>query len=159
MDTGYGIFGGGDTCTATLLFSPTRARWIADERWHPQQTGSHLPDGRYRLELPYTDPRELILDIMRYGPDVEVLAPPELRQEIAKRLSQALAQYRQPPGPGKNKLAHEKPALSQNNATKSITKDWRNETTCPERHGKTLSDNINQNKTGTGSPYEPPPGV
>ena len=92
-DASYGIFSGGQPKTAVLLFNAERARWIADERWHPEQQGSRLEDGRYRLELPYTDPRELILDILRYGPDVEVLDPPELRQAITSRLQQALAQY------------------------------------------------------------------
>jgi predicted DNA-binding transcriptional regulator YafY len=34
------------------------------------------------LELPYADDRELILDILRHGGDVEVLAPPELRRKV-----------------------------------------------------------------------------
>ena len=94
MDAGYGIFGGPQTHTAVLQFTPERAHWIADERWHPEQTSSHLPDGSYRLEIPYTDPRELILDILRYGPDVKVLEPHELRQQVTERLKQALQQYR-----------------------------------------------------------------
>lgn len=94
MDAGYGIFGGTQTHTAVLQFTPERARWIADEHWHPDQKSSHLSDGSYRLEIPYTDPRELILDILRYGPDVKVLQPPELQQQITDRLQQALAQYR-----------------------------------------------------------------
>jgi predicted DNA-binding transcriptional regulator YafY len=70
------------------------ARWIADERWHPDQQAEALSDGRYRLTIPYADPSELILDILRYGPDVEVLAPAELRLAVTERLSAALAQYR-----------------------------------------------------------------
>jgi len=66
---------------------------VADERWHPQQQGRFLPDGSYQLEIPYHRADELILDILRYGPDVEVLAPPELRQEVAERLQRAAAIY------------------------------------------------------------------
>jgi predicted DNA-binding transcriptional regulator YafY len=69
------------------------ARWVADERWHPQQHGRLLPDGRYRLEIPYHRADELILDILRYGPDVEVLAPADLRQAVAERLQRAAAIY------------------------------------------------------------------
>ncbi len=32
-------------------------------------------DGYYVLKVPYSDARELCMDIMKYGPDVEVLAP------------------------------------------------------------------------------------
>jgi proteasome accessory factor C len=34
-----------------------------------------------------------VLDILRYGPDVEVVAPDELRCEVKKRLKAALKQY------------------------------------------------------------------
>lgn len=90
----YGIFAGPATKTATLRFSQDQARWVADEQWHPQQRGRSLPDGRYELVLPYGHPAELIMDILRYGPDVEVLAPDDLRAAVAQRLEQALAQYR-----------------------------------------------------------------
>jgi len=90
----YGIFAGPATATAVLRFTAQRARWIAGEQWHPHQHGGWLDDGRYELRVPYGDPRELILDILRYGPDVEVLAPPALRREVAERLQRAAAIYR-----------------------------------------------------------------
>lgn len=90
----YGIFAGPARHTAVLRFTAQRARWIANEQWHPRQQGRWLDDGRYELRLPYGDPRELTLDIMRYGPDVEVVAPSSLRQEVADRLEYAAAQYR-----------------------------------------------------------------
>ena len=34
---------------ASLLFSPERSRWVASERWHPEQKGRYLEDGRYEL--------------------------------------------------------------------------------------------------------------
>lgn len=90
----YGIFGGAPTATAVLRFTAERARWIAAEQWHPQQQGVWLADGRYELSLPYHRDEELILDILRYGPDVEVLGPLTLRMTVSKRLAQAAAQYR-----------------------------------------------------------------
>jgi len=33
------------------------------------------------------------MDILKYGPDVQVLAPEELRAEVAARLAAALALY------------------------------------------------------------------
>ena len=50
---------------------------------------------RIRLEFPYSDPRELILDILRYGPDVEVLAPEALRKAVIERIEQALTRSHQ----------------------------------------------------------------
>lgn len=93
---GFGLFDRMATQTAVLVFSAHRARWIRDEIWHRDQVGTELPDGRYRLSIPYGEPTELILDILRYGPDVEVEAPASLRQAVIQRLQQALSQYQAP---------------------------------------------------------------
>ncbi|NTV96765.1 MAG: YafY family transcriptional regulator [Thiobacillus sp.] len=90
----YGIFAGPAKDRAVLRFTAGRARWIADETWHPDQADRWLADGRFERELPYADPRELILDILKYGPDVEVVGPAELRAEIGRRLKAAAAQYK-----------------------------------------------------------------
>lgn len=89
----YGIFAGKANKTAVLRFSPTRARWVADERWHPQQEGQFLIDGRYELRIPYRDPRELIMDVLRHGAEVEVVSPENLRAQVRGVLERALAQY------------------------------------------------------------------
>ncbi len=89
----YGIFSGKATREAVLHFTAERARWVADERWHPQQHGQFLTDGRYELRVPYRDARELVMDILRHGAQVEVAAPESLREEMAKQLERALGQY------------------------------------------------------------------
>ena len=89
----YGIFVGKANKTAILRFSRERARWVADERWHPKQVGQFLTDGSYELRLPYRDDRELLMDILRHGAEVEVVAPAGLRTAIAEQLKSALAQY------------------------------------------------------------------
>ncbi len=89
----YGIFAGRANKTAVLLFSRERARWVADERWHPKQVGQFRTDGAYELRIPYRDPRELVMDILRHGPEVEVLAPDSLRAAVAEALRAAVAKY------------------------------------------------------------------
>ena len=91
--SGYGIFAGQPKQTAILRFTPERARWVAEEQWHPQQQGLTLDDGRYELRIPYADPRELVMDILKHGAEVEVVAPKELRELTHKLLASALAQY------------------------------------------------------------------
>ena len=93
MDSGYGIYAGGTRQWATLVFSAQAAQWISREQWHPEQRGRWLDDGRYELELPYVDDTELLMDLLRQGDAVEVLAPPELRAKLGQRLRAAAAVY------------------------------------------------------------------
>lgn len=90
----YGIFAGPVTARAVIHFSAAAARWVADEEWHPQQESRHLQDGRWELVVPYGDPTELVRDILKFGPEAEVLEPPELRALVMDKLSQALRHYR-----------------------------------------------------------------
>ena len=91
--TAYGIFGGTPDKTAILKFTPYRAQWISHEQWHPDQIGELNNDGSYTLQLPYLNDKELLLDILRFGADVKVLEPQPLKEEVKKRLKQALEQY------------------------------------------------------------------
>ena len=89
----YGIFAGPARAWATIRFSSHAARWVADERWHSQQKGRFLSDGRFELQLPFGNARELLMDVLRYGPDAEVIAPVSLREEMKQLLTLALTGY------------------------------------------------------------------
>lgn len=89
----YGIFNAGQVQTAKLRFSPFRARWVSNESWHPKQRSEFEPDGHYILEIPYSDERELIPDILRQGEECEVIGPLELRQAVTSRLLKNLNLY------------------------------------------------------------------
>lgn len=91
--SGYGIYAGKADKRAVLKFSKARARYVSLERWHSEQTSKWLADGSYQLEVPYSKDQELITDVLRYGADVEVLAPPELRQRVAQQLCDAIRKY------------------------------------------------------------------
>ncbi len=93
LASGYGIFSGRDVQWAVLRFTRERARWVATEQWHPQQRTRFDADGSYLLELPYSDHRELVMDILKHGPAVEVLAPDSLRAEVRDALQAALERY------------------------------------------------------------------
>ncbi len=89
----FGIFAGQPEQQAVLRFSRESARWVADERWHADQQYKWLPDGTYELCLPYSDERELVMEILRYGPEVQVIQPESLRLAIQEKLEQALKKY------------------------------------------------------------------
>ncbi len=93
MDGGYGIFAGGKRQQALLRFNPQAAPWISREEWHPDQQGRWLDDGSWELRLPYVDETELVMDLLRQGEHVQVLAPDSLRAALRQRLAAALAVY------------------------------------------------------------------
>ncbi len=82
LSSGYGIFSGKDVQWARLRFSPTVARWVSLEEWHPDQRSRFEEDGSYVLEVPYSHDRELSMDILKFGADCEVLVPARLRASI-----------------------------------------------------------------------------
>lgn len=89
----YGIFAGQPKAWAVLRFTPHRAQWVQAESWHPEQLATFETDGSYLLKVPYSDDRELLGDILRYGADVQVLEPKELRAKVQRTLLDAAARY------------------------------------------------------------------
>jgi predicted DNA-binding transcriptional regulator YafY len=93
LSSSYGIFSGAPKGWATIVFTPKAARWVADEHWHSQQQGRFLPDGRYELKVPYSTARELLMDVMHYGADAEIIEPAALREQARTHLQLALSNY------------------------------------------------------------------
>lgn len=91
LDGGYGIFSGKNIEWAELEFSAEQARWVSKEVWHPDQRGQFLDDGRYRLEVPFSNPTELAMDIMRHVPAVRVVSPESLRDQVLNQLRRGIA--------------------------------------------------------------------
>jgi predicted DNA-binding transcriptional regulator YafY len=94
MDAGYGIYAGAKPQWAVLMFEPQAAQWISREQWHPQQQGQWREDGRYELRLPYVQETEVVMDVLRHGPEVTVLSPPALAKRVREALNAAAALYR-----------------------------------------------------------------
>ncbi len=97
VSTGYGIFSGQANQQAQLKFSSTIAKRISRENWHPDQRSTWSAQGDYLLTVPYSDDRELLRDILRYGADVEVIAPIELRDKVKHELQRTLKKYSDTP--------------------------------------------------------------
>jgi len=89
----YGIFSGKPNQRAKLKFSPEKAKWVSAETWHGQQVGSFDREGNYLLEFNYNQDPELVMDILKYGSGVEVVAPASLRKRVKDGLTKALQNY------------------------------------------------------------------
>jgi len=72
----------GEARTMRVRYSARIARWIAE-----REGGEVDADGSLTLEHPLADVQWGVRHALQYGPDAEVLEPPDVRAEIARRLS------------------------------------------------------------------------
>lgn len=91
--SGYGIFAGQATSRARLRFTPERSQYVSKEVWHRNQKATWDSDGSYILEIPYSNDQELVMDLLRHGAEVVVLAPPELLRKVQDALGAAVKRY------------------------------------------------------------------
>lgn len=92
VSASFGIFSGEAQHWARIRFTPEMARWVAEETWHSDQIG-YWVDGHYELQVPYSDPTELLMEVLKYGAEAEVIAPEDLRRQARDRLQRALQRY------------------------------------------------------------------
>src|SRR6202171_6510006 len=93
LESGYGIFSGKKVQWATLRFTPERARYVAMEEWHPKQRARWEKDGSYVLDVPYSSEAELLMDILKFGADVEVVGPSKLQAAVRDRAAATTQLY------------------------------------------------------------------
>jgi predicted DNA-binding transcriptional regulator YafY len=93
LGSGYGIFSGKKVQWATLLFSAEATRWVTNERWHPNQKSKLLKDGSFELKIPYSNDTELLMDVLRYGSKVKVIAPKELVSRVTEEIVSMAKSY------------------------------------------------------------------
>ena len=70
----------------TVRYSPRIARWIAEREQVPLAA-----DGSLTLDHPLADTDWALRHVLQYGPDAEVIAPAEVREQIRTRLASLLA--------------------------------------------------------------------
>lgn len=71
--------------------------WCFSWRWLPRVATLNQPSSCKTRNIPYKHEIELVMDILRHGPNVEVLGPASLREAVAAALSKAVAQYSMKP--------------------------------------------------------------
>ena len=73
--------------TLRVRYSARIARWIAERQRVPL-----ADDGSLTMDHPLADGEWAVRHALQYGPDAEVLAPAELREEIVRRLRAIMSQ-------------------------------------------------------------------
>jgi proteasome accessory factor B len=76
-----------------LRFQPSVAGRVMEATWHPTQRVTTLPDGSLEWRATVAGTIEIRLWILGWGSDVEVLAPPALREDVVATLRRALGRY------------------------------------------------------------------
>lgn len=89
----WGIWYGENLTEVQLRFSPQVARRVKETIWHPTQQIEDCADGSVAWRVQIAGVQELVPWIRGWGPDVEVLAPSKLRDQIADDMRRAAAQY------------------------------------------------------------------
>lgn len=91
----WGIWYGAELTRVELLFCPEVARRVQETIWHPSQQMILQEDGSLLWKADVTGTLELISWIRGWGEDVTVLAPANLRKQIAQSLRRAAEQYKE----------------------------------------------------------------
>ena len=92
----FGI-AGGEAQTVELLFRPSMASYIRERMWHESQRLDEDDDGSVRLTMEVAPGFELKAWVKGFLPDVQVLQPVALREEIGRELAEAQSDF-PPPG-------------------------------------------------------------
>ena len=77
--------------TVILKFDPARFPYIVSKPIHPSQ--EVISEEEHTLQITVRPNKELEAQIFSYGPQVEVLAPMWLRQQIEEKIAETLNKY------------------------------------------------------------------
>ncbi len=91
----FGIFKGKERFKATIALNGLAARNVREQHWHPDQQIEETATG-ILLHLPVADDRELIMKVLQFGDEAEVIAPEALRKNVRERIAAMAACYQQP---------------------------------------------------------------
>ena len=89
LSRAWGVMYGDQTVEVVLRFSPEVTRRVKESRWHTSQVIEDCADGGCILRVQVPHPLEMKPWIRGWGPECEVLAPKELREEIAEEMRRA----------------------------------------------------------------------
>lgn len=77
----------GKTVPIRLRFRADVAPWVLERTWHPSQSVRRLRDGRVELSFKAAGLFEVMRWVLSWGSAVTVLAPAELRKDVAEEIA------------------------------------------------------------------------
>jgi predicted DNA-binding transcriptional regulator YafY len=99
LEGAWGVGWGEEAQEVELRFAPGVAtRRVKETIWHASQELHELPCGGCVLRVRVGEPREMVHWIRGWGPQVVVLAPAWLREQIAREAAEVVEVYAKGPG-------------------------------------------------------------
>ncbi|PTN39107.1 YafY family protein [Desulfonatronum sp. SC1] len=92
LKTAFGVYFD-DPVEITIRFSPEVAKYVVDRKWSGEQRVTMLNNGGVELWMRTSGKTEVLRWVLGFGPNAEVLAPAELRNEVKVLLKKALQHY------------------------------------------------------------------
>jgi proteasome accessory factor B len=93
LGNAWGMMRGDKTYDVELKFSPLISPNVAEVNWHKTQRIWWDDEGRAHFTATVDGLDEIVWWVLGYGPEVEVLRPPELRNRLADMARRTLALY------------------------------------------------------------------
>jgi len=93
LGNAWGMMRGEKSFDVELKFSPLIGPNVAEVNWHKTQKIRWDDDGRVIFTATVDGLDEIVWWVLGYGPEVEVLRPPELRKRLVEMTRRTLAQY------------------------------------------------------------------
>lgn len=94
IDPGFGVFVNAQAYDIAIRFGRNVAAHIRERQWHPRQSIEEHPDGSVTMRFRSNQLEETLFWTMRWGPEAEILEPPELRSMAAGWLRETLENYK-----------------------------------------------------------------
>jgi predicted DNA-binding transcriptional regulator YafY len=93
LRTAWGVMFGDECQQVALRFAPEAWRRVHETCWHPSQEIIDEADGSCTLRVQVAHPEEMLYWIRGWGPQVEVLEPASLREQVAAEALAVAARY------------------------------------------------------------------
>ena len=93
MGSGFQLHAGEAIEEVAIWFSPNKAQFIRERKWHASQTIEEQPDGSLILHLKTGGLVEVRNWVLQFADDAEVLKPDKLRVDITKEIKKLSERY------------------------------------------------------------------
>lgn len=89
----FGIFSGNKVRNIKVRLSPRAAPWVREEPFHPDQTITEKKDGSVEVTVPAVHDLQVIPRVLSFGPEAEIISPPNCRKAAAQMVKEMAAKY------------------------------------------------------------------